>query len=98
MERYIVAIIAASRRPAEYSEELGRWILVGASPRGSLALDKVSRAHAWLNGRSTVTPDDIRGVSHDCLRHRLMLSYEARAEGIGPDEVISAVLNNVAVE
>ncbi|VGO18422.1 AAA family ATPase [Pontiella sulfatireligans] len=98
MERYIVAIIAASRRPAEYSEELGRWILVGASPRGSLALDKVSRAHAWLNGRSTVTPDDIRGVAHDCLRHRLMLSYEARAEGVGPDEVISALLNNVAVE
>ena len=98
MERYIVAIIAATRRPADYSEKLERWIQVGASPRGSLALDKVSRAHAWLNNRSTVTPDDIRAIVHDCLRHRLILSYEARAEGIGPDEVVSTLLNNVAVE
>lgn len=98
IERYIVAIIAATRRPAEYSEELGRWIQVGASPRGTLGLDKVSRAHAWLNGRATVTIDDVRAVAHDCLRHRLMLSYEARAEGIQPDEVISTVLKNVAVE
>jgi len=98
LERYIVALVAATRRPGEYSEELGRWIQVGASPRGTLALDKVSRAHAWLNERSLVTIDDVRAVAHDCLRHRLMLSYEARAEGIGPDEVLSAVLKNVAVE
>ena len=98
MERYIVAIIAATRRPAEYSEKLERWIQVGASPRGSLSLDRVSRAHAWLNNRSTVTPDDIRAIAHDCLRHRLILSYEARAEGTGPDEVVSALLHNVAVE
>jgi MoxR-like ATPase len=98
MERYIVALIAATRRPSEYSDELGRWIQVGASPRGSLALDKVSRAHCWLNGRAAVTPDDIRAVIHDCLRHRLMLSYEARAEGIGPDTVLTALLSTVAVE
>ena len=92
-----MAIIAGTRRPAELTENLGRWIQIGASPRGSLALDKASRAHAWLHGRDHVTPDDIRAITHDCLRHRLMLSYEAEAEGISPDQVISELIKNVAV-
>ena len=97
MERYLVGIIAATRRPAEFSQDLANWILVGASPRGSIALDKVSRAHAWLQERDHVTPDDIRAVAHDCLRHRLMLSYEANAAGISTDEVIDELIKQVAV-
>ncbi|MEN8213730.1 MAG: MoxR family ATPase [Pseudomonadota bacterium] len=97
MEKYIVALIAATRRPAEFSEELARWIQVGASPRASLALDQVARTHAWMHGRDTVSPDDIRAIVHDCLRHRLILSYEANAEGISADRVIDELVQLVAV-
>ena len=97
MEQYIVSLVAATRRPAEWSDDLARWIQIGASPRGSLALDKASRAHAWLAGRDHVTPDDIRAVVHDCLRHRLMLSYEANADGISADEAVSEIVKRVAV-
>jgi MoxR-like ATPase len=97
MEKYIVALIAATRRPRELSADLGRWIQVGVSPRGSLALDYVSRAHAWLQGRDYVTPDDVRAVVNDCLRHRLTLSYEANAEGISPDQAINDLVKLVAV-
>jgi MoxR-like ATPase len=97
MERYLVSLIAATRRPAEFSKNLGEWILVGASPRGSIALDKVSRAHAWLQGRDHVTPDDIRAVVHDCLRHRLMLTYEANAAGVSADAVVDELVTQVAV-
>jgi MoxR-like ATPase len=96
MERYIVSIISATRNPGRYSKDLERWIEVGASPRGSLALDKVSRAHAWLENREMVTPDNIRAVAHDCLRHRLIFTYEASAEGISPDRVIDEILTQVA--
>jgi MoxR-like ATPase len=97
MEDYLVAIIAATRRPQELDQDLGRWIQVGASPRGSIGLDKASRAHAWWNDREHVTPDDLRAIAHDCLRHRLILSYEANADGISPDEVITRILKLVAV-
>jgi len=97
MEDYIVALVAATRRPAEFSEDLARYIQVGVSPRGSIALDKTSRAHAWLRGRDHVTPDDIRAVINDCLRHRIVLSYEAQADGLTTDDVISQVVKLVAV-
>ncbi len=97
VESYIVSLIAATRRPDGYGEDLKRWILVGASPRGSIALDKVSRAHAWLGGRDYVTPEDIRAVVHQCLRHRIILSYEANAEGITTDQVIDEIVKLVAV-
>ena len=97
MEDYIVALVAATRRPAEFSEDLARYIQVGVSPRGSIALDKTSRAHAWLRGRDFVTPDDIRAVISDCLRHRIGLSYEAQADGMTTDDVISQVVKLVAV-
>jgi MoxR-like ATPase len=74
-----------------------RWLHVGASPRGTLALDKVSRANAWLNGRDHVTPDDVRAVVYDCLRHRLILSYEANAEGLTTDAVLKEIVQRVAV-
>jgi len=97
MEDYIVALVAATRRPAEFSADLARYIQVGVSPRGSIALDKTSRAHAWLRGRDHVTPDDIRAVINDCLRHRIILSYEAQADGLTSDDVISQVVKLVAV-
>ena len=97
MERYLVDIVAATRRPESYDEKLRSWIQVGASPRGTIALDKASRAHAWLNGREQVTPDDVRAVVHDCLRHRLILSYEANADGITTDDVIKEIVSLVAV-
>jgi MoxR-like ATPase len=97
VERYIVALISATRRPEQFGKDLQRWIHVGASPRGTLALDKVSRARAWLHGRDHVTPDDVRAMVHDCLRHRLILSYEASADGLSADDVINELVKQVAV-
>ena len=97
IEHYIVSLISATRYPEKYDEKLAQWIEVGASPRGSLALDKCSRAHAWLAGRDHVTPDDVRTVVHDCLRHRLILSYEANAEGMSVDQVVDEIVRLVAV-
>jgi MoxR-like ATPase len=81
IEQYIVDLIQATREPASVAEDVGRWIEVGASPRGTIALDRCSRAHAWLQGRDFVGPDDVRAVLHACLRHRLLLSHEALAAG-----------------
>ena len=97
LERYIVDIVAATRRPADYDEKLASWLLVGGSPRATIALAKTARAHAWLKGRDHVTPDDGRAVVHNCLRHRLMLSYEANADGVTPDTVIREIVSRVAV-
>ena len=97
MEKYIVDIIAATRYPEKYSKELDQWIDFGASPRGSIAIDRTSRTHAWMKGKDHVSPDNIRAVVHDCLRHRLILSYEANADGITPDHVLDEILKQVAV-
>ena len=97
IERYIVDLINATRYPERYGAELRKWIQVGASPRGGIGLDKCSRAHAWLNDREHVTPDDVRAVVHDVLRHRIMLSYEANAAGITADRVIDEIVKQVAV-
>ncbi len=96
-EKYMVDLISATRYPEKHSEKLDKWIDFGASPRGTIALDKCSRVMAWLNGRSYVEPDDIRSVIHEVLRHRLILSYEANAERIGADQVIDELLKVVAV-
>ena len=97
IKRYIADLVYATRTPAKYSEDLDRWIDVGGSPRASIALDKCSRTHAFLNGRDFVDPEDVRAVVHDCLRHRLMLSYEAQGDGVTTDDVISAVVEKVAL-
>jgi MoxR-like ATPase len=97
IERYMVAIVAATRAPATLDAELARQIEVGASPRGSLALDKVARARAWLDGRDYVTADDVRAVAAPVLRHRLVLSYDGKAKGITPDRVVARLLEVVAV-
>jgi len=97
LQRYMADLVYATRTPARYSEDLARWIDVGGSPRASLALDKCSRTLAWLNQRNYVDPEDIRNIVHDCLRHRLMLSYEAQGEGVRADQVIDAVVELVAL-
>ncbi len=97
MEKYIVDIISATRYPEKYNEELAFWLDFGASPRGSIAIDRSSRTHAWMEGKDSVSPDNIRAVVHDCLRHRLGLSYEANADGITADKVIDKLLKLVAV-
>ena len=95
--RYMADIVYATRTPEKYSADLARWIDVGGSPRASLALDKCSRTHAWLSGRDFVDPEDVRAIVHDCLRHRLMLSYEAQGEGVRPDQVVDAIVEQVAL-
>jgi len=97
VETYIVALIEATRYPARFGDKLGRWIALGASPRGSLALDGCARAYAWLAGRDYVTPGDVQAVAPECLRHRVTLSYDATADGVHADAVIEEMLRQVAV-
>lgn len=97
VEQYIVSLVMATRKPERYDSELQNWIEVGSSPRASIALDKCSRAYAWLQGKDFVDPDDVRSVVHSVLRHRLILSYEASAEGISADQVIDELVKQVAV-
>ena len=97
VERYMVDLVFATRFPERYTEDLKRWIQVGASPRGALALDRCARARAWLEGRDHVLPDDVRDVAPDCLRHRLTLSYEASADGVSANAVVEQLLQQVAV-
>ncbi len=94
---YIVALVAASRCPGDYDEALAGMIEYGASPRGSIALDQCSRALAWLKGADFVTPDDVRQVAPDALRHRIVLSYEAEAMGTHADALIERLLDLVPV-
>ncbi len=97
IDKYVVALVMATREPARYPESrLKDWIRVGSSPRASIALDKCARAAAWLAGRDYVTPEDVRGVAHSVLRHRLILSYDALAENISAEEVIDEILQQVA--
>ena len=97
VEEYIVQLVLASRNPQNYSEKLASWIEYGASPRATIALDRCSRALAWLRGRDFVSPDDVQEVVHDILRHRLILSFEAEANGITTDHVIDSLLHHVPV-
>ncbi len=95
--RYVVALVHATREPKAVDDELDRWIQVGVSPRGSIGLDKVARAYAWLRGRDFVSPEDVQAVVHEVFRHRLILSYEAHAAGVSADAVIDRLVQQVAV-
>lgn len=97
LENYAIQLVMATRTPVAFDERLSQWIRYGASPRGTLALDRCSKAHAWLSGRDYVTPDDIQTIAHDVLRHRILLTYEAEADGVTTDDVIDTILQNVAV-
>ncbi|WP_330115477.1 MoxR family ATPase [Pseudomonas sp. JS3066] len=97
IDRYLIDLINATRHPADYDADLARWINIGASPRGGISLDRVSRAHAWLSGNEFVSPDDVRAVLHPVLRHRLQLSYDAIADGVSADQVLDRLLDKVAI-
>ncbi|GAB4514012.1 MAG: AAA family ATPase [Roseibium sp.] len=97
IERYMADLVQATRTPELYSEDLASWIEIGVSPRASIALDKCSRTHAWLNGRDYVDPVDVRAILGDVFRHRLTLSFEADGNGMSPDRVISDIAANVAL-
>jgi MoxR-like ATPase len=97
IDRYLIDLVNASRHPAGYDADLGRWIAVGVSPRGGIGLDRSARAHAWLEGRDFVAPDDVRAVLHPVLRHRLQLSYDAVADGVSSDAVLDRLLDKVAI-
>ena len=97
VEKYMVALVFATRYPDRYDKDLAKLLQVGVSPRGVIGLDKVSRAYAWLKGRDYATPDDVKAIVNDVFRHRLILSYEAHAANTTADQVIARVTELVAV-
>ena len=97
LERYLIEIVMATRDPSPYSAELAGRLQWGASPRATIALDRCARVHAWLAGRNYVGPEDIQAMAYDVLRHRILLSYEAEAEGHTPDRVIETLLTLIPV-
>jgi MoxR-like ATPase len=97
LEEYLLSLVLATRRPGKLGRDLEQWVEYGASPRASIALDRCARAHAWLAGRDFVTPEDIQSVAPDVLRHRVILSYEAEAEGVTPDRLVQELIARIAV-
>ena len=97
LEQYLIQLVLATRSPGAYGDDLAQWLQYGASPRATIALDRCARVHAWLNDRDFVGPEDIQAVLYDVLRHRLILNYEAEAEGITSDHVIRELVNRIAV-
>ncbi|EOY4516093.1 AAA family ATPase [Vibrio vulnificus] len=95
LEHYLVRLVMATRQPAHYNGELAEWISMGVSPRATIALDRCARAYAWLDGRDYVTPGDIQTMAYPVLRHRLLLSYRAQAEGISANQVIDKLISLV---
>lgn len=97
VEQYILQLVLSTRAPEKYGKELAGWLQYGGSPRATIALDRCARAHAWLRGRDYVDPEDVQAVAHDVLRHRLILHFEAEAEGVDSQRVVSEFLERVAV-
>ena len=97
LEQYLVQLIMATRDGKQLDDQLASWLEYGASPRATIALDRTARAHAWLEGRDFISPEDIQAVFHNVLRHRIILSYEAQADGITKDQVLQHILERVAV-
>jgi MoxR-like ATPase len=97
LERYLVELVLATREPGAYDAALAPLVRLGASPRATIGLDRAARAHAWLAGRDYVSPEDIQAIAPDVLRHRLLLSYQARADGAGADGIVARLLARVPV-
>lgn len=97
LEQYLIDLIIATRQPARFGEQLAQWISYGASPRATLALMRTAKARAWLNDRDYVMPEDIISNLYPVLRHRLILSYEAEAQGVSANQVIQEIVNQVAI-
>ncbi len=97
LEEYIVNVVVATRNPGAVNKALDGQVMYGASPRACMGIDRAARAHAWLEGRDYVGPEDIQAVAPDVLRHRLVMSFEAEADGVSADSVIDGVLDGVGV-
>lgn len=97
VEEYIVQLIMATRNPEAFNDQLKNRIEFGASPRGTIALDRCARAHAWLEGRDFVTPEDVQEIYLDVLRHRIIISFEAESEGYSKDSILSELMLSVPV-
>lgn len=97
LDDYIVQLTLATRQPETIDPQLAQWIEYGVSPRATIALDRCAKAHAFINGKEFVSPDDIHAVIHDVFRHRLLISFEAEAQGISADQVINLILDKVAI-
>jgi len=97
LEEYIVNVVVATRNPGTVSRELDGQVLYGASPRASMGIDRAARAHAWLKGQDFVGPEDIQAVAPDVLRHRMVLSFEAEADGVNSNSIIAGILDGVGV-
>jgi len=97
VENYIVDLIMATRTPEKYDDKLKQWLAYGASPRATIALDSCARARAWLNNRDFVSPEDVQAVFHNVLRHRILMTYQAEAEGISSNQLLDRILSLVAV-
>ena len=95
VEEYIIQLIMATRNPLVYGQDLAGWLEYGASPRGTISLDRCARAHAWIQGKDFVSPDDVQEILFDVLRHRILLTFEAEASGVTPDKVLETVLERV---
>ena len=97
VEEYIIQLVIATRDPSPYDAELADWLEYGASPRATIALDRCARANAWIDGRDYVSPDDVQKVVFDCLRHRLIVSFEAEAAGVTSDQIIERLIERIPV-
>lgn len=97
VEEYIVQLVVGTRDPRHYDTEVEGWLEFGASPRATIALDRCARANAWIAGRDYVSPDDVQAVALDCLRHRLIVSFEAEAAGITSDHIIERLTERIPV-
>ncbi|MEZ9176039.1 AAA family ATPase [Vibrio kanaloae] len=95
IEQYIIRLVMATRQPKQYSDKLEQWLDMGVSPRATIALDRCARAHAWLAGRDYVTPQDVQAMAFPVLRHRLLRSYHAQAEGVTANQVIAHLISLV---
>lgn len=95
VESYIIRLVMATRHPTQYDDTLNNWIEMGVSPRATIALDRCARAHAWLSGRDYVTAEDVQVMAFPVLRHRILLSYQAQAEGISANQVVNRLLSLV---
>ncbi|MGH1438680.1 MAG: AAA family ATPase [Cellvibrionaceae bacterium] len=97
LEDYIVQLTMATRHPEKVDQQLAQWIEYGVSPRATIGLDRCAKAHAFLKGKDFVSPDDILAVIHDVFRHRLILSFEAQAQGVSPEQVVDYLIEKIAV-
>ena len=97
VENYLMEIVFATRAPATYGDDLASWLEFGGSPRATIAIDRTARAHAWLRGQDYVSPADVQDVANDVLRHRVILNYEATADGITADRFVDELVQRIAV-